>query len=74
LTESAAQTTEPDCPHQEEFQALGGTEQGKGGGINRFTECGSIISFLGSCVRGLRINTAQREKKTMQRIFKSKRK
>ena len=59
LAISTAQTAKPQCPLQHQFQALGRVEQGRGGGVNWFTRCKSLISFLGSCARGLRLNMAQ---------------
>jgi hypothetical protein len=48
--------TKPECPLQDQFQALGRAEQGRGRGVNQFTQCKSIILFHGSCARGSRLH------------------
>ena len=57
LTKSTSQMTKPECWQEEQFQAPGRAEQGRGRGVNRLTRRRSIISLLRSSVRGSRLNT-----------------
>ena len=59
LAMSTVHTTKPQCPLQDQFQVPGRAEQERGRGVNWFTRRKSITSFLGSCARGSRVNTAQ---------------
>jgi hypothetical protein len=60
LTTWTAQMTKLQRLPQDQFQALGRAEQGRGRGVNWFTWRKSIISFLGFCARGSRINMAHK--------------
>ena len=58
LNSQTAQTTKTDCLLQDQYQAPVMAEQGIGREANWLTQRKYVISFLGSCVRGSRLNTA----------------